>query len=330
MTERIQPPSFEESVRKRPFMYIGNERIEGLITGLIIDCIELCKTDEITFEIIISDENNFILGIKTEQDLNPFWQSFSINNQDFNYYLSKVLKIISSKFEIKTINKIKFEIHFSLDKEIIPNPTIDYLKLTEKVLQIAFLNRQCEIITIDQRQKFINQNYYHFPQGIFYLFDRVRTEVLGKPEFILTFDNVVNNKFYQIGIAYRTDWFPKPYIMSFANDVHTVCNGSLVEGVLDGLVNACKIYIKENNLTSFKVSRKKLLHELILICAVRGENFKYGGSWKETLEDDAVKKEVKKLVSKLALDFFKSQKEKVDKFFMRFDQSQFPRCTSLN
>jgi DNA gyrase/topoisomerase IV subunit B len=322
MTDTTQTITFGESVRKRPFMYIGNDCVVGLLNGLITDCIELCKTDKITFEITMSGDNDFILGITTQQDLNRFWQSFSSDNSGFNNYFPKVLKVVSSRFEIKTINQIKSEIHFSFDKEVISNTTIDYLKLSEKVLQLALLNRQSEIITIDQRQKYINQNYYHFPQGVFYLFDRAATEVLGKPEFKLTVDNKVDNNSYQIGLAYRTDWFPTPNVISFANDVHTVCGGSLVDGVLDGLVNACKTYVKENNLTTFKVNRKKFVNGLILICPVRGQDFKYGGSWKETLEDDTVRKEVKKLVATLALDFFKTHKDTADKFFWRFDTTQ--------
>ncbi len=184
------------------------------------------------------------------------------------------------------------------------------------------LNRQCEVITIDKRQKYLTQNYYHFPQGVFYLFDRATTEVLGKPEFKLTFDNEINSNKYQIGLAYRTDWFPSANVISFANNVHTICGGSLVDGILEGLINACKIYAKENNLTTFKINKKKFVNGLILICAVRGEDYKYGGSWKETLEDAVIKKEAKKVVEKLALDFFNNQKEKADKFLWRFDTTQ--------
>lgn len=80
--------------------------------------------------------------------------------------------------------------------------------------------------------------------------------------------------------------------------------------------------MNENNLETFKVSRKKFLNGLIIVCAVRGEDYKYGGSFKETLEDDIVKKQAKKIITKLALDFFYNQKEKADKFLWRFDTTQ--------
>ena len=317
-----QTMTFEESVRKRPISYIGNDGVVGLFEGLFTDCIELCKTDEITFEIVISGDNDFTLGLTSQHDLTPFIQQFTDNSKEFSNYFPKVLKVVSETFEIITKDNSKTEVAFSFDKKVISNTNIDYLKLTEKVLQIALLNRQSEIITIDKRQKYLTQNYYHFPQGVFYLFDRATTEVLGKPEFKLTFDGKVNSNRYQIGLAYRTDWYPTPNVISFANNVQTICGGSLVEGIVDGLISACKTYAKENNFAALKISRKKFLNGLIIVCTVRGEGYKYGGSFKQTLEDNVVKKQAKKITSKLTLDFFNTQKEKANKFLWRFDTTQ--------
>lgn len=322
MTDAIQIITFEESVRKRPFMYIGNDGVAGLFEGLLTDCIELCKTDEITFEIVISGDNNFTFGLTSPHDINPFIQQFTDESKEFKNFFPKILKVVSETFEIITKDNSKTEITFSFDKKVITSTNIDYLKLTGNVLKIALLNRQCEIITIDKRQKYFTQNYYHFPQGIFYLFDRATTEVLGKPEFKITFDDKVNSNKYQIGLAYRTDWYPTPNVESFANDVHTIYGGSLVDGVIDGLISACKIYVKANNLTTFKITRKKFLNGLIIVCAVRGSDYKYRGSFKETLDDMTVKKQAKKIISTLALDFFNIEKEKANKFLWRFDTTQ--------
>lgn len=311
---------FEESVRKRPFMYIGNEGIIGLFKELLTACIELCNTEEITFEIIILGDNQFILGITSQGDINPFLQDYK--NKEIINYFPTILKIVSERFEIINKNTSKTEVHFSFDRKIITNTHIDYLELTEKILKFALLNRQCKIITIDKRQKYLNQNYFHFPQGIFYLFNRTTAEVLGKPKFKLTFDGKVNSNNFQIGLAYHTDWYPTPNIISFANNIHTIYGGSLVEGILEGLTNACKTYFKKNNLITSQINRKKLLNGLILVCAVRGEDFKYGGSFKETLEDAVVKRQAKKIITNLALDFFYNQKESSDQFLWRFDTTQ--------
>lgn len=89
-----------------------------------------------------------------------------------------------------------------------------------------------------------------------------------------------------------------------------------------GFTSACKIYIKENKLTNHKVTKKKFINGLILVCAVRGKEFKYGGSFKETLEDELVKKQAQKITQNLALDLFNNDKQTADKFLWRFDGTQ--------
>lgn len=312
---------FREHVRKRPVMYIGNNRVVGLFHGLVIDCIDLCKSDKITFEIIISGDNDFSMSLSSSHDLSPIIDKFNDTYRPSQNYYSDILKAISKTFTANSPDKNHFAFNFSLDEAVLP-PYIDYLKLSEEILRIALLNRQCEIITVDKRRKYVTQNYYHFPEGTSYLFDRATKEVLGKPEFKLTFDGKVNTNKYQIGIAYRSDWYPAPNVISFANDVPTIYGGSLVDGVLAGFMNACKIYVKENNMTNHKVVRKKFTNGLVLVCAVRGGDFKFGGSFKETLEDDNVKRQAKKITQKLALDLFKNDKQTADKFLWRFDDTQ--------
>jgi len=224
--------------------------------------------------------------------------------------------------EILNIDTQSWQLNFSLNKDLIADTNIDYLKLSENLLQVALLNRQAEIIITDKRQKHLNQNYYYFPQGVFYLFDKATTEILGKPEFKLVFDDELNKNKYQIGLAYRSDWYPTPNVISFANDVHTICGGSLVDGILEGLITSCKKYVKENKMLTFKIKPKKFFNGLIVVCAVRGDNFHYGGSFKETLENDEVKKQAKKVIAKLVSDFFKNNKENAEKFLWRFDTTQ--------
>ncbi len=322
MTDPTQTMTFEESVRKRPALYLGNDLLVGLFEGLILDCISLCKTDKIVFEIIITGDNKFTFSISSQQDLQSFIKEFSVENADMNSYMPSVLKVISENFEILNIDTQKTQINFSLNKDVIADTNIDYLKLSEKILQVALLNRQTEIIIADNRQKHLNQNYYHFPQGVFYLFNRATTEILGKPEFKLVFDDEISKNKYQIGLAYRSDWYPTPNVISFANDVHTVCGGSLVDGIIEGLITSCKKYVKENKMLTFKIKRKKFFNGLIIVCAVRGDNFLYGGSFKETLENDEVKKQAKKVTAKLVSDFFKNNKDNAEKFLWRFDTTQ--------
>ena len=320
-TKDIIPPlDFTEHVKKRPFMYIGS--IIELFFGLIDNCIELTKTDKILFKITLIEENDFSINISTEENIESFLEYFENKIEDFeNHYLPKVLKVISKKFSINKVNNSETSISFSFDKAIIKNTDVDYQKLSEKALLISVLNKQTEILTTDKRQKYLSQNYYHFPKGLFYLFDRVNKEALGKPKFKITFEETIDLYEYKIGIAYRTDWYPNEHIQSFANNIETKCGGSLVDGIFNGLFSACKNYVKTNNLTTHKIKRKKMLNGLIIICSIRGHNLKYGGSFKETLENKIIYKKAKKIIETSVLDFMNENKEITTDFLMRFDKT---------
>jgi hypothetical protein len=140
MTDPAQTMTFEESVRKRPALYLGNDLLVGLFEGLILDCISLCKTDKIVFEIIISGDNKFTFAISSQQDLQSFIKQFSVENTDMNSYMPSVLKVISENFELLNIDTQKTQTNFSLNKDVIADTNIDYLKLSEKFLQVALFN----------------------------------------------------------------------------------------------------------------------------------------------------------------------------------------------
>ena len=341
-----QTLTFEEGVRQRPGMCLGSNDGKGivnLICGLIKDCIDICKTDKILFLVLIHKDNVFSIEISSKMDLTPYVQHFTTNIKEFDNYHTKVLKVVASNLEISNSdnrlfilngqlqsNSVLFlnavhlalKLNFSLDPSVFKNTNVDYLCLSEKLLLIALLNRETEIVVKDTRKKHLNQNYYYFTQGVFYLFDRIKSEVLGEPEFeILYDDKIIDNK-YQIALAYRTDWDHEPIITSFTNDVHTTNGGSLVAGIMDGLVLALNKYVRENNLSTYNIKRKKLLNGLIIVCSVRGKDLNYDGSFKEMLMTIEVKSQVKKLISKLVFNYINENKDKAYKFICRFDETQ--------
>jgi len=320
MTSVLNDIDFESSVKKRLGMYIGNDHVLGLFTGLISDCIDICKTEEIRFTIRILADNQFSLGVFSEKNITPFvdgfHQSVSLGNMLFH-----VLKIVSKVFEIKHINENEVLVNFELDTSIVNNTSIDYHELCEKVMLLAILHRNAEIITKDLRRRFNNENYFHFPLGVFYLLDRLVKKDLCKPVFKVRYDGFIQETHYQIGIVYCTHWSPKPTILSFANENNTTRGGSLVNGILDGLTSGYRLYAKNNGLTDLTIAKKEVYNGLILVCAVKGEDFVYSGSYfKETLENDEVKSQAKKLVAKLAYDGLMENKEFANDFILRFNK----------
>lgn len=318
----MQQIEFKEHVRKRPGMYLGGTGSKGIINlfkGLLVDCIKATESDKYFFQIELRSDHNFSLNIEASNDISKFEET--INETALENFHLNVCEALSSEFSISKINKYELLLKFTLDKTVFTE-SVDYLELSEVFIQWACLNRNSEVLLIEKKEKYSNQNYFSFPDGIKYLYDRMVKGALGKPEFELSFDGELNGLRYQIFLGYRTDWYPPSAIATFANDVHTVCGGSLADGVLEGLINGCRKYVKDNGMTDFKIKKKKCRNGLILVALVRGDEFIYGGSFKETLEDERVKRDTKKLIKQLTMDFISENKEKADKFLWRFDESQ--------
>jgi len=313
--------TIEESIRKRPAMYIGNDGTLGLLGMLVTNCIAFSRTDKISFEILLQGQNEFVLRTQSIHDLTKFWNSFDHGEQENPVSALRMVKALSSKFEYKRLEDGENQLDFSFDTEVLNEVVIDYMQLLESMLLVAMLNRNCKILTIDKRQHFLSQNYFHLPEGIFYFFERTVNAALGKPGVLVKYDGKLNDRYYQIGLAYRTDWFPHASVTSFANDVHTSLGGSLVDGIMDGIIAACKKYVRQKQLENLKVKRRKFTNGLILVCAVRGEEFSYGGSFKERLDNDSVRKDSKALVTKLVLEFFQGKTDVASGFLCRFDSA---------
>lgn len=312
--------SWREHIRIRPYMFLGNNGIESLFEGLFFDCIHICETDKILFKLELLTKDEFKLSISSKGDLSNFFEYFEkVNDTKYSNYFPFVLKSLSKKFEAIKNEKTEIVILFSFDSSINIDINIDYFKLSELTFQVALLHRKCEIILIDKRRKYHSKNYFHFPEGVFYLFEKGKRKALREPEFNLMLDEEINNKKYQIGIAFRTDWEPELSVISYANNYKTSCGGSLVDGIIDGLVLGCKKYVNENNLATFKIKRNKFFNGLILVCAIRGSEFNYGGSFRETLEEKSVRNEIKKVISRLVFEYLNSEKEIAEKFLFRFD-----------
>lgn len=324
MAEEKQEWTFDEMVRTRPGMFFGDNRGKGvmnLILGLIRDCIFACKTDKFFFSIEISADDNLSLQINSESDTSAIAQQFSDEHYNKEIYFLRTLRAVSDKFELLPVANV-LTLHFHLDKTIFADTRVDYLHLTEELLIVALLNRQAEIFIRDNTQKHTSQNYLSFPEGVFYLYEKTKRDVSGAPEFEVFYDGEFKGNKYQIAIGYRTDWYPQPSVTSFANDTHTTYGGTLVDGILDGLIAACKTFVADHQLTTHKIKRKKFYNGLIIVCSVRGENLDFAGSFKEALATKEIRTQAKKITRKLVGDYLNSSREKADKLLWRFDETQ--------
>jgi DNA gyrase/topoisomerase IV subunit B len=344
MEENIISISFPEHVRMRPKMYFGNEHSVSICL-LISQCIEICKTDEILFDLTINGENDFSIQIIGKVDLSPFTLYFVATKYRPNYiFMPSLLVIVSEKLEIDVLgNQLSFlkgeiqsgdisivskphteiKFRYELDEKILKNTPTNYQRFYDELYQLSLLNKKLEILIKDNRAKFVSQNYFHSPNGIFHLYQNIKDSTSVTTTFEVKYEGQINKNHYQFILAYRDDWFPTPNVISFANDYQTANHGTHVTGILEGLFAACKKFKKENDLSTHTIRKNKFYNGLILICAVRGEGFGFEGSFRKTLKQKDMEKEVKKAVTQLVYKYLKENKERTDKFLFRFNEEGF-------
>ncbi len=317
----VESIDFSDHVRKRPGMYLGSTGSSGvieLLKGLVADCMEVSQADSYFFKIMFLAENKYSIVIEASTALDRFMHKLEDDDFIENFHL-KVCKILSVDFELTAKEDGRMHLTFKLDDSIFTED-IDYIEFSEVFTLWACLNKTANVFVIDKRNDFINQNYFSFPEGVKYFYDRLSKKAIGEPKFKISFDGRINEREYQIYLGYRTDWYPEPVIASFANDVQTFCGGSLINGIMKGLASGCRKYAKDNKLDDLKIRKKKLSNGLIVVATVRAKGLKYGGSFREFLDSPEVEKDVRTVIKRLTLEYFCEHEEVTDRFLSRFNE----------
>ncbi|MGL4598590.1 MAG: hypothetical protein ACRCYO_13825, partial [Bacteroidia bacterium] len=169
-----------EAVRKRPALFLGNDRISNLFKNLILECVSVCETDEIIFMIVICSDDSFIFELRSKNDLHSFIDSFNFDkNVKYHYPVkqSHLLSIVSEKLQITSLSSSKndndyaFQIYFELNLGVLYEMPLVFETFKNFIAHVAMLNPNSEIVVRDMRVKYFLQQYYHFPKGIFHLFE---------------------------------------------------------------------------------------------------------------------------------------------------------------
>ncbi|MBK9634948.1 MAG: hypothetical protein IPO64_10680 [Bacteroidetes bacterium] len=314
----------EDSIRKRPAMYIGNDGIYDLIYILLNQTVRFNQNDFLFFTISIINNKKTILEIKTKHNIENLLKFYS-NNSTYNFdFLSPIiLKALSTKYNANGNNNgNSIIINFEIDDSLIFKSVIDFQKLCSVLLKFAVINRNSEVLIKDKRKKYLLQNYFHFKQGIFYYFEHMKSEVLKTGLFEIKYDNMINNIHYQFGVNYRTDWFPNTQQISFINEENTIYGGSHINGIINGLTKAFKKYVKFKKFENYTIKKSKLLNGLIIACSIKTNyNPTFLGSFKQNLDDKIIEKQLESLVSELTYEYLIKNSEVFTDFSYRFDNN---------
>jgi DNA gyrase/topoisomerase IV subunit B len=338
--------TWREHIRKRPAMYMGLMNVSGftqileyffedLLNGSYPNPtfeIEFISTTRLNIKITNIDAKKFLLRFNELHSENKIQGGLglaillalcstfliTINDSPTATLLQgrkDTNEIISS---IEATEEKSIIIDYTIDNEILKEINLEYEVINDFLKQFAFLNSSLKIISTDKTTDELQRNIFFYPTGIFKQLDiHLSKQLHGVPLLKHYIEKDIGIYSYKIGLCYGNLWPEKTIIKSFAGNTETHMGGSLLDGVLAGLIETIKCFAKKENV-AINISKKLVTDGLNLIAIVKGDNLVFAGSTKIKLGMPKVRKEIKEIVLEemtAYLNFNPAVKEKVlDKF----------------
>ncbi len=337
---------WKDFIRKRPGMFIGDLRFTGFIQMLEYLFEEILNDylGDSTFEVVFHQENKLtikVLNIDNQKFLSRLNELQTTDDRISSLGvgvfialsadvliavneppISIVLYGQNGDFEITTKtsqgNEKNIIIEYTTNKEIFKDFELDYEQVNSFLRQFAFLNPNLKIISIDKTTDELQRNVFHYPTGVFKQLDYfISRQPYGTASLRVDIDIRTEKYSYKIGISYSNIWLEKGFIKTYAGNIELYLGGSFNDGILEGLILSIRKIAKEENVDII-INQKLTKEQLVVIAAVRGEDFVFEGSIKRKLGMPKLKKEVKQLVSEHMTNYFRANPNVTEKVLNRF------------
>lgn len=194
---------------------------------------------------------------------------------------------------------------FRLDVEIFRQITLNYGHLNDELRRYAYLNPELKIVSIC-RKGLYQRNVFSFKNGVADQLDEIiASRPYPHPTSRLDLKSTIDGYTYQVSFCHLSMYFSKSYIRSFANNQEAYLGGSLVDGILLGMMDAIKRRAALQNI-GVRITRSKLTEGLVLIAAVKGPEMVFRGSTKWRLYMPKIKKDIRLYIDKQLTAFIEA------------------------
>lgn len=224
------------------------------------------------------------------------YKNGNIYNQEFSKGIPQTQLEIIGKTD-----KNGTKIEFIPDDEIMEIVTFDENILKNRFKEMAYLNKNIEIIFIDENIN-INEKY-HFEGGLVKFVEDINDKELISQ--IISFNDKDSEVEVDIALSYNNSYSEK--VLSFVNNIRTIEGGTHESGFRMGLSRAIMNYIETNanpREKDAKVLGDDIREGLIAIVSVKVMEPQFEGQTKGKLGNSFVRNVVQKLTY-----------EKISKFF---------------
>lgn len=343
----VKEVSLMESIRLRPAMYAGSLSAKGIcsmIESLVLDLISSAKMKDVDIELSVENTiritSSDIAVDPIIKKLNILNSSDSLNTQKSILDLSVIIGL-SQSVKIETYNagkiytlsggKGKFSLNidegylredliidFAPDSSIFEIRDINFEYLCSVFRRISCLRPATKVTCIDNFHDDFQQCVFNYPSGVFSRMDNLVFErSINEPSLRLDIDEERNGFRYKISFSFL-DYSISPYIQSFAGYTETLFHGSLVNGIVLGIIRSITDFANKNDL-NVEVSDSIIgSNGFMLIASVMGSEFKYAGSLKIELEQPEIEIAVEDIVYNRLNSYFEADKEKAIQLVEKF------------
>ncbi|MDD5231007.1 MAG: DNA topoisomerase (ATP-hydrolyzing) subunit B [Candidatus Marinimicrobia bacterium] len=191
---------------------------------------------------------------------------------------------------------------FLADAEIFKKIEYEYEILEHRCRELAFLNRNLEIVLFDERDQ--NQDTFHYKGGlsefVSYL-DETRPSIIDKP---LSAEKEQDGVFIEYAMQYNTSY--NENIFTFVNNINTVEGGTHLVGFKTAVTRTLNNYAQKNNLfkkESFQLSGEDVREGLTAVISVKVPEPQFEGQTKTKLGNSEVKGIVDSVVSESLAEY---------------------------
>ncbi len=232
------------------------------------------------------------------------WVKVNVYKDGFEYFLgfSEGGKVLGSLEKIGPTDKKGTQVTFKPDPKIFLESTIfDFKTITNRLRQMAFLNRGIRIIVIDNRNEEVKREEYHYEGGIAEYVEHIdKTKTPITPEVIFIEgkgDTEINGEkshiLLEVALQYTTEY--KDTIFSFANNIQTIDGGTHEQGFRLAVVRIFNNYARNNKIHKTEedsFTYEDVVEGMTAIISIKHPNPQFEGQTKGKLGNTDVRKVV--------------------------------------
>ena len=343
---------FGKHMRSRPAMYLGEQNALGftgafqmMLAGLVrnsskaIPVLTISILDETTFHLqgkLSIDLDDVAKGIPNGSDFRSFvgFQMLSALSKacDWAYSRAGVQSAYSTRNGETVDARLDpgkcegFVLAWTNDPAFIDQP-FDYERLQQCAREVAIMFPGSKVILQDRRTEVHQQRFFHFPNSIFDIMDRLPGHPYGESYRIDVDEAKDENQYW---IAFRIDQGHKhrliPRRKVYCNDEALKEPGSIESGIFSGIRAGAQRFFSEIRTRPWKPHGKSRLKDCVLFRAkATVPDASYHGSTRWKLDTPKAQKEIKAIVTEAVYRYLSADRErawKLVRFLGEFSDSE--------